>query len=436
MGPRQGGSVKHWSFILQRQGVVMRSVWITLRVTCILALLLSILSLSGAVAQEPDAVPHVRNGSEPSGGTRTLKLSELWRAGGLDDEETVFGIITRVLLDAENNIYLLDAQLSEVQVYTPDGSLKTVLGREGDGPGEFRGPTDMSLLPDGTLGVMQAFPGKVVKLNLDNTDAGAWTLGDPKAGSFYIMRGLRVGGSNIVAGGTQQHINQAEGLVTRETFLSSLDQDGMRGVTYTSRSFEMKFQELRFDEVDLIDGADRRYDVAADGTVIVGIPRNKYEVSVFNADGTQRLVFSREYESWVRDARATDIWQRIMEGIQAQQPGNAPISWEETEPDIEFLRTAADGNIWVLSSRAMWAAPADVFTYYDVFNPAGEFIEQVNIVCEGDPRQDFLLFAGNERVFRITNFWDAVLSRFGGAGAAGDDDEEAEPMAVVCYEIN
>lgn len=414
----------------------MRLVWNHLRVICILALVLSLANASGAGAQESEAVPHIRNGSEPSGGSRTLKLTELWRAGGLDDEETVFGIITRVLLDAEQNIYLLDAQLSEVQVYTPDGTLKTVLGREGDGPGEFRGPTDMALLPDGTLGVMQAFPGKVVRLNLDNTDAGAWTLGDPAAGAFYIMRGLRVGGTNIVAGGTQQHINQAEGLVTRETFLSSLDQDGMRDVTYTSRSFAMKFQELRFDEVDLIDGADRRFDVGPDGTVVAGIPRNRYEVSLFDADGTARLVFSREYESWVRDARADGIWRRIMEGIQAQQPGNAPISWEETEPDIEFLRTAADGNIWVLSSRAMWAAPEEIFTYYDVFNPAGEFIEQVNIICDGDSRQDFLLFAGTDRVFRITNFWDAVLSRFGGAGADSDTDEEAEPMAVVCYEVN
>ena len=36
-------------------------------------------------------------------------------------------------------------------------------------------------LPDGTL-VSDAFPGRVIKLNLDNTPAGTWTLGDPTRG--------------------------------------------------------------------------------------------------------------------------------------------------------------------------------------------------------------------------------------------------------------
>ena len=37
-------------------------------------------------------------------------------------------------------------------------------------------------LPDGTIGVLQAFPGKIIKLNLDNTSAGAWPVGDPTQG--------------------------------------------------------------------------------------------------------------------------------------------------------------------------------------------------------------------------------------------------------------
>ena len=413
------------------------------RVQCIrtsLQNLLPILLLTAcAVAASParaqdaaDGVPRVTNGETPRDGVRTITLQELWRAGGLDDEDTIFGIINRALSDAAGNIYLLDSQLSEVKVFGPDGQLSELLGREGDGPGEFRGPADMALLPDGTLGVLQAFPGKVVRLNLDNTAAGVWTLGDPAAGAFYIMRRLTVGGTNVVAGGTQQHINQAEGLVTRETFLSSLTSDGMRDVTYASSTMTMKFQELRFDEKTLIDGADQRFGVGPDGTVVVGIPRNSYEVSIFAADGQLQRVFTRPYESWVRDEKAAGIWQRIMEGIQAQQPGNAPISWEDTEPDIELLHCADDGRIWILSSRAMWAAPAGIFTYYDVFSADGEFVEQVNIVCDGDPREDFLLFAGNNRVFRITGFWDALLSRFGGSGT---DTAGAEPMSVICYEM-
>jgi hypothetical protein len=381
-----------------------------------------------------DGVPHVVNGAEPSGGQVTMHLEELWQIGGEDDEETVFGIINRVLIDDDNNIYLLDAQLSQISVFSPTGELLSTLGREGDGPGEFRGPTDMCFLPDGTIGVLQAFPGKVIKLNLDDTSAGVWPMGDPTKGAFYIMRGLRTGGTNVVAGGTEQHIDQAEGLVTRETFLSNISTDGLRDLTYTTSTLTFKFQDLKFDEKTLIDGVDRRFDVSADGKVVVAIPRNGYEVSVFSPDGTLERVFSRAYEPWVRDERAAGIWQRILETIQQQQAPNAPVSWEDTEPDVELLRCAGDGSIWVLNSRAMWTETPGAFTYYDVFNPTGHFEKQVKVVCEGDPQEDMLFFAGDDLVFMVTGFWDAALSRFGGAGT-DDDDEEAEPMSVICYRV-
>jgi len=106
--------------------------------------LIMALALPSAAGEEvmKDGVLHVVNGSEPSGGTQTMHLEEIWRVGGEDDEETVFGIINKVLIDDANNIYLLDAQLSEISVFSPEGELINTLGREGEGPGEFRGPTD------------------------------------------------------------------------------------------------------------------------------------------------------------------------------------------------------------------------------------------------------------------------------------------------------
>jgi len=399
-----------------------------------LVMLLGTLPAAGGEQVITDGVLHIVNGAEPSEGTETMNLEELWRAGGADDEETVFGIINKVLIDDQNNIYLLDAQLAQISVFSPEGELINILGREGDGPGEFRGPTDMCFLPDGTLGVLQAFPGKVIKLNLDNTEAGTWSMGDPAQGAFYIMRGLRSGGDLVVAGGTEQHIDQANGIVTRETFLSSISPEGLRDHTYTSSTATMKFQELKFDEKTLIDGADRRFDVGPDGRVAVGIPRNEYEVSLFAPDGALERVFSREYESWVRDERAAGIWQRILETIQRQQAPNAPISWEDTEPDIEILRTAPDGSFWVLNSRAMWTETPGAFTYFDVFSPEGHFVKQVQVVCDGNPQEDLLIFAGDDLAFMVTGFWDAALSRFGGAGGDGDE-EDAEPMSVICYRI-
>jgi hypothetical protein len=402
----------------------------------LLLFLMMAMALPAVAGEEvmKDGVLHVVNGAEPAGGRQTMHLEELWQVGGEDDEETVFGIINKVLIDDKNNIYLLDAQLSEISVFSPEGELINTLGREGDGPGEFRGPTDMCFLTDGTIGVLQAFPGKVIKLNLDNTSAGIWPMGDPTKGAFYIMRGLRQGGGHVVAGGTEQHVDQVKGIVTRETFLSNLTTEGLRDKTFASTTMTIKLAELRLDEKELIDGADRRFDVADDGRVVVAIPRNGYEVSIFAADGTLERVFSREYEPWERDERASGIWQRILETIQSQQAPGAPISWEDTEPDVEILRMAPDGSVWILNSRAMWTETPGAFTYYDVFSPTGHFEKQVQVVCDGDPQDDILFFAGNDLAFMITGFWDAALSRFGGSGN-DEDEEDAEPMSVICYRI-
>jgi hypothetical protein len=400
--------------------------------TALLMVILAVPALSGEESVV-DGVTHVANGAEPAEGRQKLQLEEVWRAGGLDDEETVFGIINKVLTDDENNIYLLDAQLSEISVFSPEGELLNTLGREGDGPGEFRGPTDMCFLPDGTIGVLQAFPGKVIKLNHDNTEAGTLPMGDPTKGAFYIMQGLREGGGRIITCGTEQHIDQVNGVVTRETFISNLDDAGIRDKTFTTNMVKINLQEMRLDEKEIIDSPARRFDVTRDGKVVVAIPRNEYEVSIFNADGTLARVFSREYESWERDERATGIWQRILETVQRNQAPGAPISIEKTQPDVEFMRVADDGSIWILNSRAMWTETTGAFTYYDVFSPEGHFVKQVEVVCEGNPQDDILIFAGDDLAFMITGFWDAALARFGGAG--GSDDEEAEPMSVICYKI-
>ena len=100
-----------------------------------------------------------------------MELEEIWRIGGEDDEDVLLGIITRALVDEEDNIYLLDQQLSEVQVFSSDGEYMKTLGREGSGPGEVTRPGDFLFMPDGTLGLVQIFPGKIVKVDLNGVPA-------------------------------------------------------------------------------------------------------------------------------------------------------------------------------------------------------------------------------------------------------------------------
>lgn len=379
-------------------------------------------------------VPRVENSDTPAQGIQKLELEELWTVGGEDDEDNIFGVVLRALVDQDDNIYLLDNQLAQVSVYSPEGELVKTLGQEGDGPGEFRNPTDICLLPDGTLGVGQAFPGKVIKLNMDGTPAGTMDLGDPSSGGFFIMRALKTGGGVIVAGGTKQNFDQSTGEFSQLNFVGALNKEGKLDPTFTQAEHVLNIQNLKLDELEVMESPDRRFDVGPDGRTVIAIPRYGYEISVFAPDGTLERVFTRQYEPWRRNARAQKIMQNIFDTIQRTQAPNADIHIEDFQPDVESLRVARDGSIWVLTSRAMWDSPEGIFTSYDVFSPDGVYQKKLNVICEGDPVQDFLFFAGDDLAFKVTGFWDAVLSRFGGQGET-DEGEEPEPMSVVCYRV-
>ena len=68
-----------------------------------------------------DGVPHVKNGSTPTTGVQALRMNELWRVGGEGAEEILFGLTPKVCTDGKGQVYVLDSQLSQVLVFSPDG---------------------------------------------------------------------------------------------------------------------------------------------------------------------------------------------------------------------------------------------------------------------------------------------------------------------------
>ncbi len=143
------------------------------------------LAVTAAAAAAP---PRVHSGDKPAEGRKEIALKELWRAGG-EDDEIFFGSVGGVQRGAGGEIYILDTQQSNVQVYSPTGEHLATLGREGDGPGEVRRPGGMFLLSDGRLGLLQSFPGRIVLLHPDGSPAGDATYQGPGAeqGAFCVL---------------------------------------------------------------------------------------------------------------------------------------------------------------------------------------------------------------------------------------------------------
>jgi hypothetical protein len=382
-----------------------------------------------------DGVLHVKNGATPSGGTETMQLKELWRAGGDDDESVLFGLIAQALVDDDGNVYLLDTQLNHVEVFAPDGRHLKTLGREGDGPGEFRQAFDMVFMPDGTLGVAQVFPGKLVKLSLDGTPAGEYrpTLGAADEGGFLVLVNCLGAGGNLVFSGIDIAIDQEALTQTRTYFLKSFGPDGAPRADLHSdiRVWDFNNFTLREASTDYCWG---RVGMGTDGRVAAVIPRNEYAITVFGPDGSIERIIEREYRASRRNDRSRARATAALEGQIRQFPPGTPYEIDDHDAAIMAVFVRDDGAIWAMTNETFWNPKDGVLKTYDVFDREGDFIKQIDVAADGVAWNDALVFAGDDQVLQITGFFDALNAAVGGMGGDSSDDEAA-PMEVICYRI-
>jgi hypothetical protein len=379
-----------------------------------------------------DGVLHVHNGAEPANGTRDVQLEEMWRVGG-EDGEDFFGLITQLAVADDGTIYLLDTRLAEVPVYSRDGERIDTLSREGDGPGETRFPTHLFFMPDGSLGLTQTFPGKIVKVGLDNAPMGDVQFGDVTEGGFLRLLDCATQGDRLVISGEKIQQNPPTGQV-RTSFAAAYGTDGTEQVVYESYERTLDFTKFHWaeDEIQQVDF--RKMTVGPDGRVYVAGERNSYTIRVYLPDGTLERVITRDYEHRPRTQEEIDRIESTLETQLAQLPG---ATWDisKTEADIATVKMGPDGNLWVECSWGGVEQPEGVFYTWDVFSTDGHFLEQVSAHCAGDGEEDLMLWT-KDAAIQVTGFRSALQSLQGGGGAAAEDeDEEAAPMEVVYYAI-
>ena len=113
----------------------------------------------GTVVREGD-VTVVRNPKEPLFKTPVLELKEELSIGGPDAQgDYAFGLAQDVVVDDAGSIYVLDQRNSQVKVFDASGRYLRTIGRQGQGPGEFERPMNLSLnRTSGELAVYQASP--------------------------------------------------------------------------------------------------------------------------------------------------------------------------------------------------------------------------------------------------------------------------------------
>ena len=382
-----------------------------------------------------DGIPHVKSGSQPMEGTETLRLEELWRAGG-EDDDIIFGSIVAATVDEDGNAYLLDAQLSQVQVYSERGEYLKTLSREGEGPGEIRRPDDLVILPDASIGVVHFFTGKVVRFDKQGIPQSTLVPGsaDPTEGGLRTLRNLRYRGGNL-AGCAGLMKGEPGGAATRVEYLAGFAENGVEEVRYLEKATETQFGHREFVERNSYFANDDRWALGPDGKVYAAAERDRYAISVYSPGGTLVRVIERQYEPRKRTQEEKD---RVIEGVVMI------INGERVRPEAKIEDNAAcidaiwiedDGTLWVQNGHGAHDRPAGVMATYDVFDGEGRYAKQVRLACDGDAREDGIFYLGNDRLLVSRGMRGSWLGMFGGTGSSDEGGEEPPPSEVICYRI-
>jgi hypothetical protein len=367
-------------------------------------------------------------------GPETAELVELWRAGG-EDDEIFFGSVAAIRTDPDGNILLLDGQLSEVQVYTPDGEHLRTLFREGDGPGEIRQPNDMFVAADGTVCALTGFPGKIVKVAPDGTPAGQTSFSRGDGGQvpmgvlnrgFDMPEGILLVGIRMVFSGS----------ITSQTFFLSLCSDeGVEKTALVEKQNDIDYSDFVMTEMGL-DFVWSRVAVGPQGNVFVAPERNIYEIQVFDKTGALVRTFNRDYTQSPRTQEEKKAAQQILEAIAAYYP-RPPHSYEteKTQAAIAGMWVTEDGRLWVQTGDADKDTPEGTWVVLDVWSPDGKFEKQVALPGGYLARQDALFVQPDGLVFVVVGALDAFLNQQAVSSEEGGGDSTAQPLEVICYRM-
>lgn len=403
-----------------------------------IGILVLILTASAAAAhaewrgsiETVDGQTIVRNPETPAYGEVREEIHEVWRRGGEDDEEIFFGTIAEFLHDEEGNIYLLDGQLSEIQVFAPDGEWLRTIGRRGEGPGEFQNAADMYWGPRGEIGVVQAWPGKIVTITPEGHPGSTFALPFRDGGGFQSVTSGQGQGEEVILAGTAWTREGEKSI--QLTYLKRYDAAGDELASYRQTRSEVNFGEFEFDEKTWVD-YQRRWAAAGDGRVAAALSFDDYRIHVWNADGTlDRIIERPDYPEVKRTEAEKDRFQTMYDAFTRWNRGST-FRVSDTHQAVERLFFRDDGTLWVQSGADRWRADDAVFTSFDLYDPEGRFLRSVAFVTGADAAEDGLFFAGDS-IYVVTDLYDAMLARIGG----GDEEEvdlDAEPVTVLAFEF-
>lgn len=353
--------------------------------TLLLAALPSALAAQGRVVRLPER-------DRPLAGEAPVVFT-VGRAEGADHE--MFGTVSAVGFDGDDNLYVLDGQARRVMVYDAAGRFLRQIGRPGEGPGELTWPSSLAVAPDGTVMVRHR-PGVAV-FGSDGRYVETRGIGEWRGRSVEGMEWHPGGGALAVVSRMQTSFEP--GIHRAPAVLVHFPPRGAEPV----RVFDLP-QVWTSESTD--DGRGRRtmrssgppvfaaqpaFGVLPDGGIAMSFT-NGYTVRIVGLDGTTHRYLQRPMRvRLTTEALREQARQRSREAMGAggssisssggsatrtSGPDRATIEalvasmqFSDTVAAIRAIRVAPSGTIWVERTSASYYDPGPI----DLITGAGEY---------------------------------------------------------------
>ncbi len=328
-----------------------------------------------------------------------------WPRAGRGEEVVVHGITAARTL-ADGRVAVASSGTQQVFVVASDGAAQRALGRQGDGPGEFRAIGGLWYARPDSLIVYDPQGGRVTSLGLDGRVRSTTDVAALQGPGFPVVRGRLADGSLLVVF-VRGFGRDAQGGVVRDS-ISLAIRDPRSGNLRDAGRFPSYASYVR---------------AAAGAMEVVGIPfspttlfatdgagywigtTDRFRIDRVDASGRVRVSARREAEP--RRVAPADVRREVEATAGAGDPGAlreaeklfAEIPVPATMPFFDALLADADGNLWVRAYAPRETEPRS----WSVFDSAGRWLGEVTV-----PARLRLLEIGTEHVLAVATDQDDV----------------------------
>lgn len=284
-------------------------------------------------------------------------------------------------LDSAGNLYLLDFRESNIKKFDPKGKFLQVIGRPGQGPGEFNAPFSLAIASDRIL-VWDMRNRRLTTVSLTGqylTSANQTQL----KGRPWRVKALPDGRFIVET----KKIYFADPQKPQEVFLELLSPElEVKKVIYSHSVWENKF--IRFGEgglanVPLPFSPRVHWDVLPQGKIVIGYSEN-YEFSLYTLQGEEIKKITRPYQpvKVTKEDRKNHFARMTFSSSDGTTQKGAPdfivknTTFPRYKPAYRGLMVDSEGNIliqpYLKDKRKMERT-------LDVFDSQGNFIQRIEV---------------------------------------------------------